>query len=52
MSERAGLEPGKFSEVPGLLTTSAHSLLEASRHSRLGEYPQVEQYLRWTLNEQ
>lgn len=52
MSERAGLEPGEFSEAPGLSTTSAHSLLEAPRHSRLGEYPHVEQLLRWALNEQ
>lgn len=31
MSERAGLEPGEFSKVPGLLTTTPHSLLEAPR---------------------
>lgn len=52
MSERAGLEPGEFSEAPELLTILAHSLLEAPRHSRLGEYPHMEHHLRWTLNEQ
>lgn len=52
MSERAGLEPGEFSEVPGLLTTIPHSLLEAPRHSCLGEYPHMGKHLRWTLNEQ
>lgn len=36
MNERAGLEPGEFSEVPGLLIIIPYSLLEAPRHSCLG----------------
>lgn len=52
MNERAGLEPGEFSEVPGLLTTIPYSLLEAPRYSCLGEYPYMEKHLRCTLNEQ
>ena len=57
MSDRAGLEPGEFSEACGLLTTIPQSsrstqTFKFRRIPALAKFPHMEQYLRRTSNAQ